>query len=122
MAHKINLTGIVVLGAVLIGVSSVAATPTTPPTQGSPAAQPPTSTSNSTTVVVTAQPADTPTTSGQPNMNRVICRTRPVLGSRLNKLRECRTAAEWEGLRRQASSGADGATRAMSKAMVKAGN
>jgi hypothetical protein len=123
MAHKITLSSVVVLGAVFIGVGVVGATPSTPAAQV-PATTPVAPAGSTTTiVVVTGQAAtDTPETKGGNDMNRVICRTRPVLGSRLSKQRECRTAAQWELLRRQASSGADGATRSMTKGMVRPGS
>ena len=48
--------------------------------------------------------------------NREICKSRPVVGSRLKRVRECHTAAEWEdlklaeqvGLGRQQFNGVDG--------------
>ena len=48
--------------------------------------------------------------------NRQICKSKPVVGSRLKKIRECHSAAEWEdlelqeqvGLRRQQFNGAPG--------------
>ena len=47
---------------------------------------------------------------------RQICKSKPVVGSRLKRIRECHTAAEWEdlalaeqvGLARQQINGADG--------------
>lgn len=111
------------MGFVAAAVGSVAATPSAPPTQVS-AGTPATAAQPSTTpIVITAQSqADTPQVKGSRDMNRVICRTRPVLGSRLNKQRECRTAADWERLRTQATNGADKATRGMSGGMVTPGN
>lgn len=48
--------------------------------------------------------------------NREICKSKPVVGSRLKRVRECHTAAEWEdmklaeqiGLGRQQFNGVDG--------------
>jgi hypothetical protein len=48
--------------------------------------------------------------------NRQICKSKPAIGSRLKRIRECHTAAEWEdmalaeqvGLARQQINGADG--------------
>jgi hypothetical protein len=48
--------------------------------------------------------------------NRQICKSKPVVGSRLKRIRECHTAAEWDdmklaeqvGLVRQQINGADG--------------
>ncbi|HYD37297.1 MAG TPA: hypothetical protein VEA60_06765 [Allosphingosinicella sp.] len=33
--------------------------------------------------------------------NREICKSKPVVGSRLKRIRECHTAAEWEDLKLQ---------------------
>ena len=30
--------------------------------------------------------------------NRQICKSKPVVGSRLNKIRECHSAAEWQDM------------------------
>ena len=48
--------------------------------------------------------------------NREICKSRPVVGSRLQRIRECHTAAEWQdmelqeqlGMNRQQYNGAHG--------------
>jgi hypothetical protein len=48
--------------------------------------------------------------------NRQICKSKPTVGSRLKRIRECHTAAEWDdlklaeqiGLGRQQFNGADG--------------
>jgi ABC-type sugar transport system substrate-binding protein len=48
--------------------------------------------------------------------NRQICKSKPVVGSRLKRIRECHSAAEWDdlklaeqiGLGRQQYNGADG--------------
>jgi hypothetical protein len=48
--------------------------------------------------------------------NREICKSKPVVGSRLKRVRECHSAAEWDdmklaeqvGLNRQQFNGADG--------------
>ena len=50
--------------------------------------------------------------------NREICKSKPVIGSRLQRIRECHTAQQWEemkqqeqwGLRRQQFNGAPGCT------------
>ena len=50
--------------------------------------------------------------------NREICKSKPVLGSRLQRIRECHTAQQWLemkqqeqwGLRRQQFNGAPGCT------------
>ncbi len=124
MAHKILLSSLVFAGAALTFIGTVAANPASPPTQVTPATptgQP--QSPQTTTVVVTAAPTgDTPEVKGQRDLTRMICRTRPVLGSRLNKTRECHTAAEWEQMRRQASNGANGAVRSADRAIVGSGN
>jgi hypothetical protein len=44
---------------------------------------------------------------GQPGYdpNRKICKTKPVVGSRLKTIRECATAQEWEDMRLQERTG-----------------
>ena len=42
-----------------------------------------------------AQEATEATTSAEPSRQRLICRSRPVLGSRVVGQRTCRTAEEW---------------------------
>ena len=37
--------------------------------------------------------------------DRQICKTRPVVGSRLKRVRECATAAEWEEMKLQERTG-----------------
>ena len=37
--------------------------------------------------------------------NRKICKSKPVVGSRLKKVRECATAQEWEEMRLQERTG-----------------
>ena len=37
--------------------------------------------------------------------NRKICKSKPVVGSRLKKVRECATAQEWEDMRLQERTG-----------------
>lgn len=37
--------------------------------------------------------------------NRQICKTKPVVGSRLKRIRECATAQQWEDLRLQERTG-----------------
>ena len=38
---------------------------------------------------------------GRRDPNRMICRSEPILGSRINVQRQCFTAAEWETMRQQ---------------------
>ncbi len=53
---------------------------------------------------------------GAEDPNRQICKSKPVVGSRLKRIRECHSAAEWEdlklaeqiGLGRMQINGADG--------------
>ena len=133
MAQKILLTSLAILSVSFVSRSPLAASPSAPPAQVVSASTPTATTPiavipgpispNAATIVVTAQStADTPEVKGQTDMNRVVCRTRPVLGSRLSKQRECRTVAEWEQIRRQAASSANGATRAMTGGMVRPGS
>ena len=37
--------------------------------------------------------------------NREICKSRPVVGSRLQRVRECHTAQQWEEMRQQERQG-----------------
>ena len=37
----------------------------------------------------------------QADPNRMICKSKPVVGSRLKRVRECHTAQEWEDLKLQ---------------------
>ena len=37
--------------------------------------------------------------------NREICKTKPVVGSRLKRVRECATAAQWEEMKLQERTG-----------------
>lgn len=37
--------------------------------------------------------------------NREICKSRPVIGSRLQRVRECHTAQQWEEMRAQERQG-----------------
>jgi hypothetical protein len=38
---------------------------------------------------------------GRDDPDREICKSKPVIGSRLKRVRECHTAAEWEDLKLQ---------------------
>ena len=42
-----------------------------------------------------------PAKKGDPDPNRKICKTKPVVGSRLKRVRECATAAQWEEMKLQ---------------------
>jgi hypothetical protein len=63
--------------------------------------------------------ADRSAAAGDPA--REICKSRPVIGSRLKRIRECHSAAEWEdlelqeqmGLRRQQINGDPGCSEAV---------
>lgn len=123
MARENSIVGLALLSAMMVSAGPAGATPSTHPVQEPVVSQPAANPPATTTVVVTAKSlADTPELAGARDMNRVICRTRSVLGTRLNKQRECRTAAQWEQLRRQANNGADKATRNMTGGMVKPGS
>ena len=37
--------------------------------------------------------------------DRQICKTKPVVGSRLKRIRECATAAQWDEMRQQERAG-----------------
>ena len=72
-----------------------AATAQTPPAPAAAAAAAP---------ATAAAPQDTPAAPehrGRRDPNRVICRSEPILGSRINMQRQCFTAAEWETMRQQ---------------------
>ena len=67
-------------------------------------------------LLASAAPAAPATPRDKDDPNRQICKSKPVVGSRLKRIRECHTAAEWEdlklaeqiGLGRQQFNGADG--------------
>ena len=51
--------------------------------------------------VQTAQPAPATAPATQSTMNEIVCQKQPVLGSRLQAKRVCRTRAEWADIQRQ---------------------
>jgi hypothetical protein len=59
-------------------------------------------------VAALASVAATPTPAAPANEadpNREICKSRPVVGSRLQRVRECHTAQQWEEMRAQERQG-----------------
>ena len=54
-----------------------------------------------------AAPTEAAPKKGEPGWdpNRKICKSKPVVGSRLKKVRECATAQEWEDMRMQERTG-----------------
>ena len=56
---------------------------------------------------LTAPAGAAPPKKGEPGWdpNREICKTKPVVGSRLKRVRECATAAEWEDMKLQERTG-----------------
>ena len=54
-------------------------------------------------VTVPAAAAATPKKADDPN--REICKSKPVVGSRLKRIRECATAAQWEEMKLQERQG-----------------
>ncbi|HEX2764007.1 MAG TPA: hypothetical protein VHM92_09250 [Allosphingosinicella sp.] len=55
-------------------------------------------------VAATATPAATGGGKDQ-DPNREVCKSRPVIGSRLQRVRECHTAQQWEEMKAQERAG-----------------
>ena len=55
-------------------------------------------------LVATALPAAAKK-GGPADPNREICKSKPVIGSRLDRVRECQSAAQWEDMKRAESLG-----------------
>jgi hypothetical protein len=81
-----------------------AATPPTGPTSG------PVTAISGTTSSEAPNPAEA-TQTGLQAAERMVCRSQTNLGSRLGKRRVCRTAAEWELMRRDAQQAVDARQR-----------
>ena len=52
-------------------------------------------------LIVAAMPGSAAAAGKTPDPNREICKSKPVVGSRLKRVRECHTAQEWEDLKLQ---------------------
>jgi hypothetical protein len=50
--------------------------------------------------LVLAGAAEAAAAGGQDDPHREICRSKPVVGSRLKRIRECHSAGEWEDMKR----------------------
>jgi hypothetical protein len=101
--------------AAIVCVALVGSATASQPAQ--PAATPPTGpTSGPVSAVPGTTPSETPnpvgaTQTGQQAAERMVCRSQTNLGSRLGKRRVCRTAAEWELMRRDAQQAVDARQR-----------